>query len=340
MRKIIVLVGFVGALIVVLFVRNSSAPNAFPSVVVTNKEGGVDVAATKATLAASMDKSGSARVWEALKQQMTGEAIDRAHTIAHMFGDLLWERDGIAGVAICDESFGFGCYHSLFGRAIAAIGPESIVTLEEACIAHHGEGGLGCVHGIGHGLGEYFGPARLTEQLDSCSKLHWQGAYFGCAGGVFMEYNFPALVGESETRLETRSMDSAPYEPCLSVATRFRRACMLEEPSWWLSQTASDYTKAGALCANVRDVTLKGDCFRGIGYTAGPGTGYNISETQKACGHMPSAEGTILCLAGASWSFFANPDERAYASDVCVRLDAQEEKHCIDASDLLAERPL
>ena len=34
-----------------------------------------------------------------------------AHALAHLFGHLIYEQLGDAGISVCDSSFGYGCFH-------------------------------------------------------------------------------------------------------------------------------------------------------------------------------------------------------------------------------------
>jgi hypothetical protein len=335
--KRILLVGILVIISIFLFVFASK--RAVSSVVTLTSEGTVDIEKTRSAIEGAIRQNDGRAVWQELKEELTGKPIETSHGIAHLFGEELWKMEGLEGVGVCDESFGFGCYHSYFGLAIAEEGASVASSLEEACIAAHGEGGLGCTHGIGHGLGEYFGPEKLDEQLAACRTMKWGGAFFGCAGGVFMEYNFPATVTREETKLENRPASNDLFAPCFDVDIHFRRACMLELPAWWLS-TGSDTASSGSLCSTLTDRTLRADCFRGIGYTVGPQFGYDILKTKEACSLMPDVGGRRLCRAGASWSFWANPEFRAQAAVVCEGPTAQDAKQCILESDLLGEKPL
>ncbi|MBI3335616.1 MAG: hypothetical protein HY001_03915 [Candidatus Portnoybacteria bacterium] len=260
------------------------------------------------------------------------------HLAAHIFGELLYDKMGIKGISVCDGSFGFGCYHTFFSRALSNHGIEIISALDEACVEKFGPLGLGCPHGIGHGLGEYMGQARLVDQLNVCATLNWQGPVSGCQGGVFMEYNFPILIDGTDiipTRRPFRADD--PYAPCNRVPERFRRACYFEQGEWWARVLAEDYGRIGGLCAGITNRNEYIDCFRGLGSAIGPLSQYNIENSIKSCTLMPSVEEEVLCRAGASWSFFANPIYRDIAPRLCEGLLPDQSALCKRKADLISE---
>lgn len=301
-----------------------------------NQTGLLNLRDTRERLKAQIRREGTTSTYSKLKQELHGKDFRQEHMIVHLFGELLYETDGIKGITVCDDSFAFGCYHSFFGKAIAKQGLDKLKELDHECMERYGPLGLGCPHGIGHGLGEYLGPTKLIDQLEACATLSWQGLLFGCQGGVFMEYNFPVVVDQQNARATTRLYDrNAPYAPCPTIPTRFRRACYLELTAWWQDVLHGDYEAIGALCAGLTNEGERQDCFRGIGYSAAQKLSYTIDETQTACRQVPTTEAEALCRAGAAWSFFANPEYRDQAPKLCEGLSTVFVKLCREKSDLL-----
>lgn len=274
-------------------------------------------------------------IYELVKKTTAGNNIGVQHQAAHVFGEVLFDYMGSSGVRVCDNELSFGCFHSLFGRAIAAGGVSIVSTLEAGCIEAYGLGGLGCVHGIGHGLGEYFGPQRIREQLEMCKTLSWKGTLFGCSDGVFMEYHFPSDV--QATRITTGVMPVATgeeYDPCLKVGNLYQSSCYFSLPSWWVDALKQDEVRMDGLCQGVADAELQRYCFLGVGYAMAPVLRYDTQEVQRRCDHMTGDDNQLLCRAGAAFAFFVNEQERPRAAGMCEGL-GDEVLECVQTSQLL-----
>src|SRR5688572_19501796 len=181
-----------------------------------------------------INTKGAARTYKDIQAIMGTSLPSKQHRVAHIFGELLYKKEGLQGIVVCDSNFAFGCYHSFFGSAIAQNGESIVKELDLACVEAHGPMGLGCPHGIGHGLGEYFGSAQVDKQLNICATLTWKGRYMGCQSGVFMEYNTPVMSDEKIIAPVVRPFNAtSPYGICLTVPAQFQPACFLELGAWW-----------------------------------------------------------------------------------------------------------
>lgn len=272
-----------------------------------------------------------------VKQVIADIPPQQQHLSAHLFGESLYRVLGIEGVSVCDDSFGFGCYHGFFGTAIAAGGPETLVRFDKMCVEKFGLMGLGCPHGIGHGLGEYYGPGRLSEQLAVCGQLSWQGERFGCSGGVFMEYNYPTMVSGAKALTTTRKFNpTEPYAPCTGVDTRFAKSCYLELAAWYYDALSADLPKIDVLCGGIPELSYKRECYRGLGLALVPHMQYDVKKAISACASISAAIPRRWCFAGASWSFFAHPDYTAQADGICAILPQNDALQCRKEADLLS----
>lgn len=284
-------------------------------------------------------KKGARKAYEDIKKVFGTKDYASQHLAAHFFGEALYETEGAEGISVCDDAFGFGCYHGLFVKAISEGGIEVAKELDQVCVEKYGVNGLGCPHGIGHGLGEYMGSNNLLSQLEVCDQLTWKGRLFGCQGGVFMEYNFPTVIGKGTASFTVREDEGKDYhQPCKSLPDKYKSACYFEQTSWWAQILNEDYRKMGELCQEINDRLPKEDCFIGIGNTVTEISMYDKEEVFSACQQMPSQNEIVLCRAGASWAFFANPEKRNAATSICEGLGEEGEVRCIDKSDLLDER--
>jgi hypothetical protein len=278
-----------------------------------------------------IDKLGTEKAYELFKKDAGGKEFGVAHTLSHIFGELIYDKEGVKGVAFCDGSFSFGCYHSFFGKAISENGIDVVPKLADACMKRWGMS-LGCPHGIGHGLLGYVGDEKIVDALDICDTLPWKDPFGGCGSGVFMEYNFHTM--QSVDKAEDRPFDPKdPYDPCNKLPARFGKTCYFEEPQWWSHVLSADYAKIGRLCSAIKDEVERSACFEGVGNVVAPYTSYDSAKTIKVCSLMPDAEADFLCKMKASWAFSAEPSAHDRASDICKGLSADKQSQCAGGAD-------
>ena len=256
------------------------------------------------------------------------------HLDAHLVGEQLYETVGINGFTICDGTFGFGCFHGFLGSAIADRGVSVVPELDAACVQAYGVQGLGCSHGIGHGLVSYFGynTADILKSLDMCSTLSWGKPYGGCRDGVFMEYTFRTMETEGNNR--TREFSSTTkYEPCKSVPSDSEESCYFSLPAWWsdvLRSESKRFVDVSTYCHGVPGAANITSCFRGIGYAEAPIVSFSYDAGIQQC---DTYQGTsrLWCREGLAWAFYADPDLRDHVPQICTEgLSASDAKKCID----------
>ena len=287
-----------------------------------------------------VDEAGVEIAYENFKREYKSGKFRRTHFAAHAFGELIYERTGAKGVAICDTTFSFACYHSFFVANIKNNGLAIIPDLEEGCIEKFGPLEVDCVHGIGHGLLQYIGHDEAIAALNECAKLSWQKPLRGCQSGVFMEHNFPTLIDSTGAVSSIREFDiSSPYFPCTEVPERFRQACYFEIVDWWY-KSGVDFKKIGELCGAIENKKEEGACYLGAGDVAAPQSDYDPALALSYCKEMGNSEGELFCRAGASWGFFSVtergffsvPEKRALAPVLCEGLDQDVKRRCGEIS--------
>lgn len=257
---------------------------------------------------------------------------DDQHEHAHVFGEAVFKTLGVDGIVVCDQSFGFGCYHSFFGWTLLTHGIEIINTLDAACIEVYGEKGLGCQHGIGHGLLVELGPDKLDESLRLCSTLNWQGGIGGCTGGVFMEFNFNTM-GESGKR---QPVDDDYHYPCYEVVDRYKEACYFEMAAWWGALTNwHDYELIGERCNEAPTTRETEACLRGLGNTIAGIRQFDVNEMLGICSEMPDRESEMLCIEGATWNMANLPQFKDTWTKMCAELEGSENHRCLDSKDFI-----
>lgn len=275
---------------------------------------------------------GAQKAYEKFKNENSLSKTAAQHQLAHIFGEQLYQREGLNGITICDQSFSFGCYHSFFGSAIADKGTNIIKDLDRICVKKYDPLGTGCQHGIGHGILEYTGHNKLDKALNLCKPIQ-RLTYLGCEAGVFMEYNFPTLIDSKIAITESRKLNPNNFlEPCDTLDKSYRASCYFELTQLW-AQQFKDSRKLGQLCSQILDASES--CYLGIGNLVAPQTDYNLSKAMTECSQMPDKNSTALCMAGVSWGFFAmnKPDSKI----ACDKLDTNLKNLCLAKADLTKE---
>lgn len=283
---------------------------------------------TRQELSKLIDKVGAEGAYAEVKK-LSDLVNPASHSSSHLFGEVLYEKEGISGISVCDDYAGFGCYHGLFVKAVSDRGLAVAKELDRACVEKFGILGLGCPHGIGHGLVEFLGYDKLNEALDICAQLTWQGELFGCQSGVLMEYNFRTIFEEGGSEVVTREAHGNLYEPCQSVAERFGQACFFEQAAWWREVLNSDDEKVGAFCGGINNSTQKEACFLGLGDAVAERSFYDKEAVKEACSRMPDDYGKALCFTGGAWAYFANPEKENESPSLCEDL-GRYKKLCLE----------
>jgi hypothetical protein len=296
---IIIALIFITLLGIGFFLTNKSGPKLDVSDNKENLQGQIDISGKREMWSSRIDEIGGVPAYEQLKNAYQSLDIRKQHTLAHIFGELLYEKIGTEGVAICDDTFEFGCYHAIFSSAIIQEGTDIISQLDRACIKTWGNTWFVCQHGIGHGILSFLGPNRLNEALDMCSTLT-QIKFGGCVSGVFMEYNFP-VVDASNFNFDPRPLESGDiYEPCSTIPEQFRENCYFTQPQWWIRIFPDDYAKVGTLCYALDNQSLQDMCFYGTGYYGLLRSKYKYDEAYEYCKEMPIDSTTATCMRGVS----------------------------------------
>lgn len=274
-----------------------------------------------------IDVVGAAGAYEEFKKEYGPKPFEEQHLAAHLFGAELYRKVGVRGIAVCDTSFAFGCFHSFFGRALADLGTGAIAALDAECAARLGDAAAGCQHGIGHGIMEYYG-SDLGSALTACHSTKQKNPLYGCSSGVFMEYNVPILIDGDSVRTEPRKFSIAdPFEPCRTVPDDFQESCHYELPQWW-SKYVPEFKKIGQLCAGaLRDIAVS-SCYKGIGNIVGPVNNYKAQAMIADCNELPGRAGVVLCLSTAAWGFHAIPELANHARELCAGFTTKEQELC------------
>lgn len=252
------------------------------------------------------------------------------HTHAHVFGEALYKVEGIDGIAVCDSNFSFGCFHSFFGWAMITKGTGIVKELDAACVSVYGIKGLGCPHGIGHGVMVEIGNDNLDTALNLCSELSWQEPIGGCTSGVFMEYN-QNTMGDGNPRQKNADW----HYPCNVIDSRFTPACYFEQTTWWSGLTEGDFNLIGKLCSEVESTAGQEACFRGAGHTSASRFDFDFDKMKNTCSLMPDQDSELLCIEGATWLTSWEPRFQNTWQQMCDGFTGESHQQCLDSKNFI-----
>jgi hypothetical protein len=305
---------------------------------ITDPESEINITAEREKWSTLISKLGGDGAYKEFKKQYSINIAGQQHSLAHLFGEILYEKIGINGIAVCDNNYGFGCFHGFFVSALSAKGSSILKDLDKACVERYGVGGSGCQHGLGHGLVEYYGHNLdgLNKSLNACENTTILGKKFGCTSGAFMEFNIIAPVTVKKTKLNKREFnENNPYFPCNKVEDKFQESCYFELGQFWKVTLDSDYKKIGNLCLGIKDETNMESCYLGIGHIIVPSVDYDVSKSVSTCQSMPDFNGRLLCISGVTWEMFSNEITRNQTKDACRTLPVDYLDQCLSKADFI-----
>lgn len=273
------------------------------------------------------------------KQEVSSLSPGQQHTLAHVFGETLLDKEDLEGIVVCDGSFAYGCYHSFLGTAIHQRGLKVVDILNEKCLQNPQENLiLGCQHGLGHGIVADIGYNfnNLLQSLETCSRLPFSSPIGGCLGGVFMEYNFQTMLAEEG---HIRTYDSSnPHFPCSDLKADFRPSCYFWQGQWWGNVLSGDFTEKykemDKLCIQVNDLEQQKQCFMGLGNIVGQFSNWDIVQAIKLCDSISSDEGKLLCRATGAGIFFTEPRVKMLAPQLCEGFNNQDKQKCLQIAQI------
>lgn len=265
----------------------------------------------------------SAQFYKRLKVAYSGNY--HKHTVGHIYGNLLFQKEGIGAITICDDGFFWGCYHGFIASGFSERRESAINEVVEVCRKEPDKLNQ-CLHGIGHGLFELYGENGLQRELDICEGIEGGSS---CFTGVFMELNFPAIAEGGVFIQQIRPLvEKHRYTPCGHLKGEQSEACYYELPRWWERVMDSDFNKIGISCEGVKEANLRQNCYLGVGEIASLVTDHDLQETKVLCEKMPSFYGQAYCKIEASLGFSNVPEKKNYAAEVCRGLTEPYQNKC------------
>ena len=225
---------------------------------------------------------GAVVAFSILKTVPLSHNID-VHLLGHVFGDELYQQEGIGGIGKCTRDFRNACSHSLVVGGLLENGFQVLPEIADAC--QKAPGGSGaytmCFHGFGHGV-LAFSDYELPEAITLCeqvgTKKYRNREYVECVGGTIME--MIGGVHDPQTRSEKSEIyfkETDPLYPCSSdfMPDFVRSICytyvtphLFEAAGGNLGNpTAEDFEKAFRFCdiLDTADRIDRDACYGGFG---------------------------------------------------------------------------
>jgi hypothetical protein len=240
---------------------------------------------------------GTAAAYAQFLEEGNAMPYDKAHVLAHIIGELLYDTEGFNGISYCTDDFNYGCYHGFSSRAVERDGETIIETLLASC----GESAIDCEHGMGHGLLAYYGDQNVNKALQRCIPES-DPANGGCRNGVMMEYLLNTMR-KADARTLMPYDPEAPDSPCQAIDAEYKPNCYFELAALWRVWSVSRgedraaQMQAMGHCEQVADASLRDICFKGAGGQISYVFERDDGSIRRECERMPQV-GVEACLKG------------------------------------------
>lgn len=264
------------------------------------------------------DLKGADQAWQFVKETFKGQSgsSGNIHDLAHLSGNLIFQKKGFEGIKFCSSDFAFGCYHGFLDKAFEK-NLDHLLDAQNACLQLGPENSgpvASCIHGIGHGVASFYLTADLKKSLASCGQLT-SGREF-CFDGVFMEYvrNAP----------ETTFKKDDPYYPCDELEVEFGSvysfACGRNQPALLTSRFNFTFDDLVGVCLNWVSEPSKMACVDALGFIL---AGQADQEAViSGCQKLQVADLILKCIKSAAGElvFQEAPDWQSKSKAICQSL--------------------
>ncbi len=267
-----------------------------------------------------------------MRKAVTGNpALTRScHGIVHDIGHAAYEKYKDFGEAMQfqDEFCNSGYLHGIIEMHFAQ-SKNPIVDLQTVCNPYPigSFTSFECFHGIGHGL-MYYTINDLPKSLELCEKLQNEFAKSNCAGGVFME-NFNT---DQKDHISKYLDPKDPGQICKIQDAKFKNACYVYAPIYYLHLHKNNYTEALAWCRTTEG-GYQDACAEGVSSQAIKENIENPLLVEDACtsGTLKQLAPCIHGLVGLYTNHFASFEQ---SRKLCFNLQFLNRQTCLETIDL------
>lgn len=249
------------------------------------------------------------------------------HDLAHFLGGLIYQKEGLDGLIICDSSFAFGCYHG-FTEAAFTNNLDLLKKIEEGCgqVGKIGSGPFAsCIHGIGHGIASFHNESDLQAALGSCDELQNGQTY--CYDGVLMEF----MTNAPRTIYQKTSVD--PLYPCTELNPKYKGPCARNQPQVMIKYLGLKLEDISKICLSSDNGEIRFHCIDSVSLNIGQRSFGKIEFILQNCMTLFADEAIrSQCVAAAAGEvvFQKYPDWQETALKSCDSLSPSFQKSCKD----------
>jgi hypothetical protein len=240
----------------------------------------------------------TADAYAQFRREGDSQPFDKSHILAHIIGGILFDKEGVDGIAYCTADYYYGCYHGFSSRAVEVHGEASIQMVLDACDT---EALIDCKHGTGHGMLAYYGDAHVNDALARCEADPYP-IIAGCRHGVLMEY-FLNSMRKADGRKLVPYDPANPDSPCTNdIDSAYQPECYYKLPLLWRvwsvyrgEDQTMQFKAMGDNCAKVSSAALQTLCFKGAGEQVHYLIGDDPDLIREKCMQMPR-NGRAACM--------------------------------------------
>ena len=225
--------------------------------------------------------------------------IGNPHDMAHLVGQLLYNKDGLDGLVTCTPDFAFGCYHGLMEVAFdkdtntEKSYQEKLLTAQKGCEKVGVETSptyWSCIHGMGHGIATYR-DHDLSPALKDCDSLTGKIQTY-CHDGVFMEFSISAPTNFYKT--------SDPLYPCDVLGESYKIACARSQVQVMRLRFHFNTAQIADTCNKSGNENIQYHCIDALGYFVTQNANDDAQEIIAGCHEIKEEQSVAQCLAAAA----------------------------------------
>lgn len=237
--------------------------------------------------------------WNYLKNVYVRDGTVRgnAHELAHVVGNMAYQENGFSGVAVCDPTMSYGCYHGVSEAFLLEHGESAVVDAELSCQMLYSAATsvpllASCIHGMGHGIVSWTG-LDLTPALALCDTLLPEHQKF-CYDGVFMEY-----LAENQSAQFSVPEDHL-WDLCTTLPLRHQESCTQYQILEAHRVLNHDITRVLAWCEKSPIQELSYICLDSLGRSIGMAAWQSPNDIVSLCSAASSMDTISICIAAAA----------------------------------------
>ncbi len=280
-------------------------------------------------------KNGPGSTLETIKKLNINFAYDltnevQCHNFSHILGSISAEnsKDYEKSIIDCDNSCSSGCFHGFF--EVLAKDPGKNIAAEELCekIIHHSKQKFeGCLHALGHYVGE-ISSNDMVKSSDYCSGLEFDSQSLNaCYSGVFMQAetrgeNFKYLYHSTPELPDENNY----MEFCENFNSLAKDFCIFHGGSYIYRLTLNPKSALNH-CSKFLSELLQPDCIKEVAGYFPRRNNNSIAYIIKNC-EMNTIKNSQYCLEGAIFSLKGAGQDISEIEEICTQQDYITQKEC------------